>query len=558
MEMNYDDKELHQLEQELHTEILPGTEIMADVGSHHFVKSSGKDHRVLVPQPSDNPHDPLNWSTGWKLSAIIASSFVSFMQGMGPLSLAPMFGDYIEAFHCSLADAVQFTGVAILVLGFSNFIWVPLSTSFGRRPVYIASQLICLGSSIWRAKAQTYGSFMGACVLNGIGAGPAETIQPAVIADIFFLHDRGKWNTLYWVVYMGSLMIGPIIAGSMSLHVGWRNFWWLNTGLLGLSLLMVIFMFPETKWHRQHPRELHHEGNNPTDGKPTVEAREGVKGEPLADGNDAMAIAPQPLTTVETAARDPYLGKGGPSRAQWGLYTPNPTPIKSILLDLWIPWKLFTFPIVEFASFVVSWSCSSFLTLNLTQTQAFAAPPYNFSTQSIGFTNFAVFVGALIGLFTAGPLSDWVSARLTNRNRGIREPEMRLLAMVPYVIIMYLGNIIVSVGYQHQWPWQAIVIIGYTCAGIQVAALPGIVSTYAVDSYKPVAGSLFVSITVNKNVWGYGFSKFITTWIVADGYIPPIMTNASLILLWCLFGILFYYKGKTFRRWTKNSSVHMM
>ena len=26
--------------------------------------------------------------------------------------------------------------------------------------------------------------------------------MPEIIADIFFLHDRGKWNTLYWVVYM--------------------------------------------------------------------------------------------------------------------------------------------------------------------------------------------------------------------------------------------------------------------------------------------------------------------------------------------------------------------
>lgn len=43
---------------------------------------------------------------------------------------------------------------------------------------------------------------MGACIVNGIGAGPAETIMPEIIADIFFLHDRGKWNTLYWVVYM--------------------------------------------------------------------------------------------------------------------------------------------------------------------------------------------------------------------------------------------------------------------------------------------------------------------------------------------------------------------
>lgn len=159
---------------------------MTDVGSHHFVKGGSG---VLVPQPSADPSDPLNWSWKWKTMAIIASCSVSFTQGFGPLALAPAFGYYIEAFDCTLEEAIQFTGVSILVLGFSNFIWVPLSTSFGRRGVYITSQLICLGSMIWRARAQTYGSFMGACILNGIGAGPAESIQPAVIADIFFLHD---------------------------------------------------------------------------------------------------------------------------------------------------------------------------------------------------------------------------------------------------------------------------------------------------------------------------------------------------------------------------------
>lgn len=53
MEMNYNDAELHEIEQELHTEIIPGTEIMTDVGAHHFVKSQAG---VLVPQPSDDPH----------------------------------------------------------------------------------------------------------------------------------------------------------------------------------------------------------------------------------------------------------------------------------------------------------------------------------------------------------------------------------------------------------------------------------------------------------------------------------------------------------------------
>ena len=50
---------LHQLEQELNIKILPGTEIMMDVGEHHFVKSSASSDRVLVPQPSDSKHDPL-------------------------------------------------------------------------------------------------------------------------------------------------------------------------------------------------------------------------------------------------------------------------------------------------------------------------------------------------------------------------------------------------------------------------------------------------------------------------------------------------------------------
>ena len=114
---------LREIEEELHTEILPGTEIMRDIGSHHFVKAGKGAGRVLVPQPSNDPADPLNWSLKWKTITIVGASMVTFFQGFGPLSLAPMFPYYIQDFHCTLAQAVQFTGVCILVLGFSNFIW---------------------------------------------------------------------------------------------------------------------------------------------------------------------------------------------------------------------------------------------------------------------------------------------------------------------------------------------------------------------------------------------------------------------------------------------------
>ena len=130
------------------------------------------------------------------------------------------------------------------------------------------------------------------------------------------------------------------------------------------------------------------------------------------------------------------------------------SPFKTLLLDFWIPWKLFAFPIVEWAAFVVSWSASSFLTINLTQAQNFAAPPYNFSAQSVGFTNFAMLIGAILGLLTNGRLSDWIAARATKKNRGIREPEMRIPTLLPYVLIMLLGNFVVAFGYQLKWDWR--------------------------------------------------------------------------------------------------------
>jgi hypothetical protein len=38
-------------------DLVPGTEIMNE---------DGKAKKVLIPQPSSDPHDPLNWSTTWK------------------------------------------------------------------------------------------------------------------------------------------------------------------------------------------------------------------------------------------------------------------------------------------------------------------------------------------------------------------------------------------------------------------------------------------------------------------------------------------------------------
>ena len=165
----------------------------------------------------------------------------------------------------------------------------------------------------------------------------------------------------------------------MADHVGWRNFWWLNVALLVLALIMTATMFPETKWHRIHPTELGQalsSGSSPRQDSNEV-AQKAVKYE-LSTHEDMADVA-----RTETAERDPSLGRGSPSKQQF-----KPAQPKDQRTSLWneivTPWKLMAFPIVELASFIVSWSASCFLTLNLTQAQNFAAPPYLYSSEVIG------------------------------------------------------------------------------------------------------------------------------------------------------------------------------
>jgi hypothetical protein len=298
------------------------------------------------------------------------------------------------------------------------------------------------------------------------------------------------------VSYFGSLMIGPIISGVMTDHVNWQSFWWLNVAMFAAMIVLIVFCFPETKYTARGDYENAEQNaaanavgadKNSSKYQHTAEkaaaAANGANQGSIADNfskleNGGLETMQPTNTEVEILALDPWLHKGFPSKSQWPTwYYPRMTKGTigaALFRDLWIPWKLFAFPIVQFAAFVFSWSASNFLVLNLTQTQVFAAPPYNFSPQSIGFTNFAVFGGAIFGLLTSGPFSDWIAMRQTIRNNGIREPEMRLLALIPYTILLFLGSLIVALGYQYQWPWPVIIIIGYSFIGAQVTSIPAI------------------------------------------------------------------------------------
>jgi hypothetical protein len=243
-----------------------------------------------------------------------------------------------------------------------------------------------------------------------------------------------------------------------------------STALSCFSLAYQLLFLPETKWTRRHVQIVH-------DHVPDTLVSE------QSNEKQITQLEEHSESSAEQGIVNEVIVKlsGAPSKKQFSLFT-SFDMTESFLASVFLPFKLFMFPIVQWASFVFSWCASCFLAVNITQSQAFAGPPWLLSPSQVGYTNFAVFAGGSVSLLTAGPLSDWVSMRATKKNRGIREPEMRLVTLIPYACCTLVGSLIMAFGYERGWSWEAIVIGGYTLIGIQLTAVSAIATTYAVSA----------------------------------------------------------------------------
>ena len=124
----------------------------------------------------------------------------TFITVESALSMAPMFPLFAEEFGLNQTQLGLITGVCVIALGYANFVIVPFSNIFGRRAATLLFGVLVLASTIWEALAKSNGSLLGARVINGIGTATSESLMVQVIADVFFLHERGLWTGVYlWV-----------------------------------------------------------------------------------------------------------------------------------------------------------------------------------------------------------------------------------------------------------------------------------------------------------------------------------------------------------------------
>ena len=334
--------------------------------------------------------------------------------------LSPGFVEISAELGISVNTLSQATAWLILTIGLCLFIANPLAKMYGKRPVYIVAIIIMFAGSVWGGAAKDYNSFLGSRIFSGFGMAPYEVLVQCTLGDLYFVHERATRIAVWNLFLLAGIAGGSLISGYVIQNLGYQWTFWLCAILFGLCVITVVLFVPETSFRRDNmvvcPDYKH--------GELDLE-------EKTAAGHieEAETGGTSPGTSHSTPARMSYVRS---LRAFTGRYTK--APFWKIFIR---PFIVFWYPAVFWAFLVYGTTLTWIVVFSVVNASVFTAPPYNFSVSETGLISLSPFILTIIGELVSGPLNDWICLKLTERNRGIYEPEFRLVLIVP---VMLLGT----------------------------------------------------------------------------------------------------------------------
>lgn len=148
-------------------------------------------------------------------------------------------------------------------------------------------------------------------------------------------------------------------------------------------------------------------------------------------------------------------------------------------------------------------------------------------------------------------MADRIATWLTVRNKGIREPEMRLPTCIIAALLTLVGAVISGITYKYKTHWAGpIVGYGILSAGAQIGATIAI--SYSLDCHKELSAEIMVTISCLKSAIAWIWTWCINDWTLFSGVLPVFMILMAInFLIYGLAGV-FYIYGKRTRLWLHN------
>ncbi|WP_461225917.1 MFS transporter [Lacticaseibacillus suihuaensis] len=122
-----------------------------------------------------------------------------------------------------------------------TLIFGKLGDIFGRKNILQIALTIFLLGSLMSGLATSMPLLIAARVFQGIGAGGLNSLVQAVMADVVPARSRGKYQALFGLISMISLVDGPILGGYFVQFLSWRWIFFINLPIGVIALILQAF-----------------------------------------------------------------------------------------------------------------------------------------------------------------------------------------------------------------------------------------------------------------------------------------------------------------------------
>ncbi|KAJ5996568.1 hypothetical protein N7522_008228 [Penicillium canescens] len=500
---------------------------------------SGKQPVILVPQPSDDPNDPLNWPL-WRRDLILAIlSFVTVLCTTTSSILAANTVTIADYENITFTAAALLTGYHLCGTGVAGILIVPTARVWGKRHLFLIGHILMVVSCVWAgASGKNHNSLLWSRIFQGVALAPFEALVNACVGDLYYVHERGKRMAVSNVSLFGAAFLTPVVVGKITKSLGWQWSFYFVAIFLGASFPLTFFFVPETAFRR--PDHLntdfkHQDGQGEStsiSGASNDETKELRSEDRNELGGTSRTEVPAPIPERDSFVKSLRLFNGRKTDESFFKLLLRPLP-------------LFFHPGIFWACLiqgvVIGWVAFVGVILAI----VFLGPPMWFEEDKTGYLYTGAFIGAIVGLFLSGLLSDSTNKLMIRLNHGKYEPEFRILLVLPQLIFCGIGiygfgwtaNDVMHYGYIVPDVFFAFLIIGMVMGAVAA-------SLYIVDAHREMAIEAFTCMLVFKNMFSFVLTFYAYKWFAHGGIKHTMVIIGSIQVGICLLSIPMYIFGK--------------
>ncbi|KAI9294817.1 MFS general substrate transporter [Neoconidiobolus thromboides FSU 785] len=378
--------------------------------------------------------------------------------------------------------------VYMLTLGLAPLVWGGMADRFGRKGVFLVTQVIFTIGNIGCALSNSIGLLIAMRIIQGIGASAPIVTGIGTITDIFPRQEQGFAMSVFFVGPLVGPVIGPIIGGFLFDAFGWRSTFWTLTILGGILLVASVFLLPET-----------------------------------------LAKSAKQEFPIKITLKPLRIRKGGKMF--------NPLS----------PLGFLRFPIVVIPCICIAITFGTFFAVESSMSRVFPST-YNLTASQSGLTFIPLGVGSILGNLLGGKICDRSFRRFKAKNNGNDpRPEVRFYGLWSGSLIEAAGLLMTAWFVTYQFPLAASLTAGFLIGFGNTMSIISC-SSYLVDNFPDYASSIAACFSAFEMVITAIITAINALILDGLGYGGGITLYACLVLCVTITIFLMYYKGESIRK----------